>query len=129
MEDKKIMDPETEQNEESKKDTDYGEIKLMVPIRSGDKDVNILKFDFRKLTSKDILRSMNADPQNNNPFNINAAQMMFAFSIAAAKAMDGVDEYDIRERLSAFDAIAAMQVAKLFFATKARSAKVRFGDA
>ena len=127
MEDIKDMKDTVEENEDQTSESiDAGEIELMVPIRAGGKDVTILKFDFALLSNDDLIRALKSDPKNNNPFDVNAQQLKYLFSIAAAKATDGIDEYDIRERMSAFDEIAALQVAKLFFATKARGAKIRF---
>ena len=98
-----------------------GKFQLKVPIMDGDKEYRELHYDFNKLTGWEYAGAMDegaAMSGGKNAGNMGAAskcQCLCLFAAAAAKATEGLDKTDIKERLSAADGIAAMNLADIFF--------------
>lgn len=93
-----------------------GRFKLLVPIEDGEQKYDELVYDFNKLTGWELARAIDSGADRNaNPSNVTDTQALALFAVAAAKCTGGLDEKDIKERLSAQDAIAAISVASIFF--------------
>lgn len=93
-----------------------GKFKLLVPIEDGEQKYEELKYDFNKLTGWELARAIDSGADRNaNPNNITDVQALALFAAAAAKATGGLDAQDIKERMAAMDAIAAISVASIFF--------------
>ena len=93
-----------------------GRFKLLVPIEDGEKKYDELMYDFNRLTGWELARAIDSGADRNaNPSNVTDTQALALFAVAAAKCTGGLDEKDIKERLSAQDAIAAISVASIFF--------------
>ena len=93
-----------------------GRFKLLVPIEDGEQKYDELVYDFNRLTGWELARAIDSGADRNaNPSNVTDTQALSLFAVAAAKCTGGLDEKDIKERLSAQDAIAAISVASIFF--------------
>ena len=93
-----------------------GRFRLMIPIEDGDRKYEELKYDFNKLTGWELAKAIDGGADRNaQAGNVTDLQALSLFAAAAAKATDGLDTTDIKERLSAQDAIAAISVASIFF--------------
>lgn len=113
------VDYETKAKEEEKlieeaKKQYAGTLKLQIPIKSHDTDVTELKYDFTKLTGRDYV---NAIKGTRNVFHIDAEGelMLFACAVEKTEENDGIDRRDVYERISAQDAIVAVQLSSNFF--------------
>lgn len=112
------IDLERLQAEERKK-SERGTLELVQPILAMGKEVHALKYDFTKVTNAEYLAAMDSDTGSTNLFRFTAKQLFYFFSCAAAKENDGLDAKDIRQRLSALDADAAVKQTLLFFTLSA----------
>lgn len=121
---KKLLDPE-----EQIRRFGQGVMKLKKPIRSRSKDVEELRFDFTALTGKEYVDALDKDTQASNAFRISATQAYNLFAAAAAKATGGIDETDIRTRMSAEDGVKAVQMATIFFTACNRAGNNRISNA
>ena len=93
-----------------------GRFKLLVPIEDGEQKYDELVYDFNRLTGWELARAIDSGADRNaNPSNVTDTQALSLFAVAVAKCTGGLDEKDIKERLSAQDAIAAISVASIFF--------------
>ena len=93
-----------------------GRFKLLVPIEDGEQKNDELVYDFNRLTGWELARAIDSGADRNaNPSNVTDTQALSLFAVAAAKCTGGLDEKEIKERLSAQDAIAAISVASIFF--------------
>jgi hypothetical protein len=102
-----------------------GTLMLEVPIRAEDKDVKELRYNFTKLTGWEYAAAMDTDPAGGNVFNISTKQALTLFAKAAAKETKGIDDIDIRERISIQDSVKAVQLAALFFFATTREGEKR----
>lgn len=117
---------ETEENKSGKNfNADYGEMVLSVPIRSRSKDIDVLKYDFSKLSNKEYLDALSADKGSSDPFHLTSKQAFNLFCAAAAHETEDVDATDIRERMCVKDTVFAVQIATVFFAVATREASTR----
>lgn len=93
-----------------------GKFKLLVPIVDGEQEYAELRYDFNKLTGWELARAIDSGADRNaNPNSMTDVQALSLFAAAAAKATGGLDAQDIKDRMSAMDAIAAISVASIFF--------------
>ena len=102
-----------------------GTLKLMNPIRAHSQDVTEIRFDFCGLNGMDMMDALDSVPTVNNMFGITNKQAMALFAATAEKCAPQVsdggittrlyDAKDVKSRMSAADAIKAMQLAKLFY--------------
>lgn len=102
--------------EEAVRRISCGKLLLSVPITDGDKQYEFLEYDFNALTGWELAKALDGGGSNAVRTNsISDVQSLSLFAAAAAKRTGGLDATDIRTRLSAVDAIAAINVASLFF--------------
>ena len=120
---KKILDPEEQIRRFGK-----GKMALRTPIMADNKPVSELTFDFTALTGREYVDALDSDPRAMNAFHITSAQAFALFAKAAAKATDGIDEADIRERMGAMDCVKATQLAAVFFSACNRAGNRRIFD-
>lgn len=98
-----------------------GKMNLTTPIRSKGEDVDCLIFDFSALTGRELVAALDKDKRSGmNAFRITSGQALNLFAAAAAKATEGIDETDIRERMGAVDSVKAVQLATVFFSAANR---------
>lgn len=100
-----------------------GKMVLAVPLTADDREVTELEYDFVKFTGAeyaDVLDKAAA------PFvaGLTNRQCLLLFAHGVQKATPGVDEGDVRDRLSAIDAVQAMQVTKAFFMACSRVGRI-----
>lgn len=112
------LDLEQLQEEERKK-SERGTLELAQPILAKGVEVHALKYDFTQVTNSEYLAAMDSDTGSSNLFRFTAKQLFYFFSCAAAKENDGLDDKDIRQRLSALDTDAAIKQTLLFFTLSA----------
>ncbi len=94
-----------------------GEIKLKVPMRSRDKEINVLHYDFTQLTNRDILKVL--DLGGDSGTQLTATQALRMFEVMADRVerpISGLDGKDISEQISAVDVISCIACARIFFA-------------
>lgn len=93
-----------------------GRFKLLVPIQDGEQKHDELTYDFNKLTGWELAKAMDSAAERlSNSNSMTDTQALSLFAAAAAKATPGLDATDIRERMGAVDAIAAISLASIFF--------------
>ena len=93
-----------------------GKFKLASPIEDGDQRYEELTDDFNSLTGWELANAMDeGGKKSGNPTEITDTQALSLFAAAAAKRTGGLDATDIRDRMGALDAIAAISTAKIFF--------------
>ena len=93
-----------------------GFFKLLVPIQDGEQKHEKLAYDFNKLTGWELAKAIDSGTDRvANASGMTDVQALSLFAAAAAKCTEGLDATDIRERMSASDAIAAISVASIFF--------------
>lgn len=96
-----------------------GKIDLFEPIISKDVPVNVLHYDYGKLTSEELVVALDGDPKAVNlRGRISNRQATLMFALACGKVerpISGLDTQDIIERLSSRDVITAITVSKNFF--------------
>lgn len=106
-----------------------GTLELAIPIRARSEDVKELHYDFSKLTGWEYAEAMDTDKEARNMFVVSKKQALCLFAAAAAKATDGIDAKDVKERIGLADAQRAVQVATLFLNVSAQAAgKNTFGE-
>lgn len=120
---KVIMDPA-----EQIRQMGRGKMELETPILVADEPVNVLHYDFTKLTGWEYADAMDSDPGGSNIFRISSKQGLLLFAAAAAKETKGIDARDIRERMGVADAIKAVQVATVFFVASTREGNKRISN-
>ena len=94
-----------------------GVLQLKTPIKSRDEDVMEIQYDFDRITGKELLNILDdktAKERATTQDAFTARQGLKVFARAAAGS-GGLDEFDLGERLSAADMLAASQLGKLFF--------------
>ena len=104
-----------------------GRLTLETPIKSGDKDITELKYDFTALTGLEYTDALDSDA-NMNPNAIQSIthkQALALFAKAAAKQTSGLDMQDIMTRIGATDAVKGVQLSKLFFVASTRAGFLR----
>ena len=104
-----------------------GKLTLETPIKSGEKEITELKYDFTALTGLEYTDAMDND-MNANPNaiqNVTHKQALALFAKAAAKQTEGLDMQDIMTRIGATDALEAVQLAKIFFVGSTRAGRMR----
>lgn len=94
-----------------------GKLRLNVPIRSNDQDVEVLEYDFRALGGLEFARCMDRGNSStrNNTYNVTDEQALNLFAAAVEKKMENVDAADVRRGLSIEDTVKAVQIATSFF--------------
>lgn len=102
-----------------------GKMELMTPIKSRDKDITELEWDFTILTGKEYVQALDADRSAPNAFTLTNTQALAFFAAAAARKTPGLDTRDIRDRLGMQDAVKAIQLAQVFFAACNRAGNAR----
>lgn len=100
-----------------------GTLKLSKPIRASSEDITELHYDFTTLTGWDYVDAMDSDTAAKNMFKITNKQALCLFAVAAAKKTDKVDATDIKERISAVDAVKAVQLATVFLVSSTKEEK------
>lgn len=123
MDEKENMKTEAKENAvpamtpiEAAEKVSHGVFKLAVPIMDGEQEYTELKYDFNALNGWELARAVDSGAgRNSNASSISDTQALALFAAAAAKSTGGLDETDIRDRLSAMDAIAAISVTSIFF--------------
>lgn len=114
------------QMEETLRTVSKGEIRLDKPIRASGSDVTVLRYDFTKLTGWEFARALDRDTSSKtSAFRLTQMQALELFAAAAAKETPGVDEEDIRTRMSISDAVTASQIAVVFFNLTSQTASYR----
>lgn len=101
-----------------------GKLKLDTPIRASGQDIEELAYDFRSMTGLEYADAMDSDPKATQTFRITTRQALALFAAAAAKETPRVDAKDILENLSPADALAAAQIATVFFNASTRAASL-----
>ena len=102
-----------------------GKLELAVPIKSRDKEINELEWDFTILTGKEYVQALDADRAAPNAFTLTNTQALAFFAAAAARKTAGLDTRDIRDRLGMQDAVKAIQIAQVFYAACNRAGNAR----
>lgn len=102
-----------------------GKMELMTPIKSRDKDITELEWDFTILTGKEYVQALDADRSAPNAFTLTNTQALAFFAAAAARKTPGLDTRDIRDRLGMQDAVKAIQLAQVFYAACNRAGNAR----
>lgn len=102
-----------------------GILKLNTPILSGETLIEELTYDFTALTGMEYVDAMDSDPQYKRMDKITYRQGLALFAKAAAKYNERLDMQDITERISAADAIEAVELATVFFAGSTRAGLMR----
>lgn len=116
--------------EETMEKASKGKFTLKVPIMDGEKKHDVLLYDFNQLTGWEIARAIDSGESRNSGSNtLTNTQALAVFSAAAAKCTDGLDATDIKERLSAFDVSAAINIASVFFRFTLLSGSMRITSA
>ena len=104
-----------------------GKLTLETPMKSGEKEITELKYDFTAMTGLEYTDALDND-MNANPNaiqNITHKQALALFAKAAAKQTEGLDMQDIMTRIGATDALEAVQLAKIFFVGSTRAGRMR----
>lgn len=120
---KNIFDPEEQIRRFGK-----GKMALRTPILADNRQVEELIFDFTALTGREYVDALDSDTKAMNAFRVSNAQAFALFTKAAAKATDGIDEADIRDRMGAMDCVKATQLAAVFFSACNRAGNRRIFD-
>ena len=102
-----------------------GKLELSVPIISGDTEIKELAYDFTALTGMEYIDAMDSDPRYKQMQKITYRQGLALFAVAAAKNAERLDMQDIMERISAADAVEAVELATIFFSGSARAGRLR----
>ena len=102
-----------------------GKMELMTPIKSRDKEITELEWDFTILTGKEYVQALDADRSAPNAFTLTNTQALAFFAAAAARKTPGLDTRDIRDRLGMQDAVKAIQLAQVFYAACNRAGNAR----
>lgn len=103
-----------------------GKMQLVTPIRASGKDIDVLHFDFTKLTGWEFAQALDRDESGkNNAFRLSQTQAIELFAAAAAKMTPDIDTEDIRHRMGIEDAIKAAQISTSFFNFSSRAANAR----
>lgn len=102
-----------------------GKLKLKMPVRSHDKEIMELSYDFAAVTGMEYVQAMDSDPSASGNYGMSTKQAITLFAIAAAKKTDQVDKQDILRDLYISDAIKAEELAKLFFNVASAEANQR----
>ena len=107
-----------------------GTLKLAMPIQDGDRTYTELKFDFKRLTGWELAKALSAvrDTQRSRS-DISEPQALALFAAAAAKCTNGLDARDIRERMGAMDAVAAISMGQIFFRATLLAGSARITNA
>ena len=118
-----MKNPETNENAvpamtpmETAEKVSNGVFSLAVPIMDGEQEYTELKYDFNALTGWELAKAIDSGTERTSKTSgITDTQALALFAAAAAKCTGGLDATDIRNRLSAVDAIAAISVTSIFF--------------
>ena len=103
-----------------------GKLVLSKPLRSDGEIVKELLFDFGALTAWEYVDAVdNAGVKKPDAYHMNGRQALALFAAAAAKQTPHVDDKDIIGTLAPQDAIAAIQVATVFFNASSRAGSMR----
>ena len=102
-----------------------GVIELEMPIKAGDAEIKELHYDFNKIRGQDYIDAMDSDIKAQNAFKISNKQAFELFLKSAGALNKGVDEKDLRDRMSTPDIIAAVRISLIFFVTKSRGVDER----
>ena len=112
--------------EEAARAVSRGKMRLFTPIRASDRDVDVLEFDFTKLTGWEFAQALDRDDSGKtNAFRLTGVQALELFAAAVHKMTPDVDAEDIRYRMGIEDAIKATQLATAFFNLTSRAANSR----
>lgn len=98
-----------------------GEMKLLAPIRGGGKDIDVLKYDFTKLTAWEYAEALDSDAAAKDAFKMTKKQGIALFAAAVAKEMPELDARDVKERLGIKDGVQAVNLATVFFVSAQRA--------
>lgn len=98
-----------------------GEMKLLAPIRGGGKDIEVLKYDFTKLTAWEYAEALDSDAAAKDAFKMTKKQGIALFAAAVAKEMPELDARDVKERLGIKDGVQAVNLATVFFVSAQRA--------
>ena len=102
-----------------------GILKLNTPIKSGGESIEELPYDFTALTGLEYTQAMDSDPKSSQLQKITHRQGLALFATSASKYVDRLDMQDILQRISAADAIEAIELATIFFAGSMRAGRMR----
>ena len=99
-----------------------GKLELMEPIEDGEYIYNELTYDFMAMKGLELARALDFGGEKNpgamRTSDLTDVQALNLFAASAAKCQPtqgGLDATDIRERIGGLDAIAAINLAKIFF--------------
>ena len=139
MSELKLVENEKETNAEEKKPMNpmeaaelvsKGKFTLKTPIHDGERVYEELYYDFNALTALELARAIDTGTSGkNDAFSVKDEQALALFAAAAAKATEGLDATDIRERMGAADGVAAIRVAAIFFNSSSLAGSMRFTKA
>ena len=102
-----------------------GRFHLETPILAGDQEITDLAYDFTAVTGMEYTDAMDSDASAQQIYRITYRQALALFAIAAAKQTPLVDRQDIISRIGVTDAVAAVQLATLFFSASTRAGQMR----
>lgn len=120
----KPFDPETPMRIANK--IGKGKMKLITPIKDGEKEYGELEYDFTALSGWEFARALNDGTSvRNQRGDMTETQALALFAAAAAKCTAGLDATDIKNRMGMMDAIGAINVATLFFRSSSLAASMR----
>ena len=112
--------------EEALRTVSRGQLRLATPIRASNKDIEVLHFDFTKLTGWEMAQALDRDTSGKaNAYRMTQVQAFEVFAVAAQKMTPDIDAEDIRYRMGVEDAIKAMQLAVSFFNLSSQTANSR----
>ena len=100
-----------------------GTLKLHTPIKGGGKELTEIGYDFTALTGWEYAEALDADANATNAFRLTRKQAVSLFAAAVAKETPELDAKDVKERLSAKDAVQAVNLATIFFVNSGREAR------
>lgn len=102
-----------------------GRLELETPILAGDEEITELIYDFTVLTGMDYVSAMDSDMNAQQAFRITYRQALTLFAVSVEREMGKLDRHDILERMGMTDAIAASQLATIFFSASTRAGRMR----
>lgn len=102
-----------------------GRLRLETPITAGDQELTELAYDFTAITGMEYTDAMDSDAAAQQIYRITYRQALSLFATAAAKQTALADRQDILSRMGMTDAVAAVQLATLFFTASTRAGQMR----
>lgn len=105
--------------------TGMGRLKLEKPIRSRDREIEELIYDFTSMTGMEYTEAMDGGLNSGRVYDITYRQALSLFAKSAAKQTEDVDSKDIMEQIGMTDALEATQLATLFFNASTQAGRMR----